>query len=449
MPRKKSVSAESVPEETEVLKAIDCKEEILEESQETEVLQLESDTTQKQPAVNKDAETLDENGDQDASTNVFKAQSCLSEESGTWRADDVGADVTTSEPVSQSQANMSSLDSSSPFLGNVERGREQDGQGTEQLPIEESVIASEELMQRAQSARAKAREEFFDLDIKKLDRDLSPLQKREWTDIYSSFRAGTPLSGVIAGKEEINLTVANAETGKPERINVLCFTVINYRVKILIPETELWSGGRVLKRYVTSHMVGANIRYVITSIDREGECAIASRRLAMEQKRYAFAHARTGNKEGDIVQCNVLVVGPKLVLLECGGYDLVLRPVDLTYVSMVDFRDEYKSGQVLDAVIKEYSPEEEKIRVSVKEVNPNPFDGADARHPVGSDRQALVTNRYRGGVFCRLTDGTTCMCLFGRGYTEYDCSPNDRVIVRITRYDYTLKQIYGRILARW
>lgn len=149
------------------------------------------------------------------------------------------------------------------------------------------------------------------------------------------------------------------------------------------------------------------------------------------------------------IPCNVLVVGPKQVLLECGGYDLVLRPADLSYSSILDLRDEYRSGQVLEAVIKEFDPEVEKLEVSVKEVNPNPFDGADTRHPVGSDRQAIVTNRYRGGVFCRLADTTTCMCLFGRGYTEYDCNPGDRVIVHITRYDYTKKHIYGRIVARW
>lgn len=299
------------------------------------------------------------------------------------------------------------------------------------------------------TARAKAREEFFGLDIKTLDRDLSPLQKKEWTDIYSSFRAGTPIAGTVSGKEEIELTALNKETGRPERISVLCFTVINYRVKVLIPETALWNNGKVLKRHVASHMVGANIQYVITSIDREGECALASRSLAMEQRRRAFARARSGNTPGDIVPCNVLVVGPKQVLLECGGYDLVLRPADLSYSSILDLRDEYRSGQVLEAVIKEFDPEVEKLEVSVKEVNPNPFDGADTRHPVGSDRQAIVTNRYRGGVFCRLADTTTCMCLFGRGYTEYDCNPGDRVIVHITRYDYTKKHIYGRIVARW
>ena len=103
----------------------------------------------------------------------------------------------------------------------------------------------------------------------------------------------------------------------------------------------------------------------------------------------------------------------------------------MSYSSILDLRDEYRSGQVLEAVIKEFDPEAEKLEVSVKEVNPNPFDGADTRHPVGSDRQAIVTNRYRGGVFCRLADTTTCMCLFGRSYTEYDCNPGDRVIVHI------------------
>ena len=59
------------------------------------------------------------------------------------------------------------------------------------------------------AARTKAREEFFGLDIKTLDRALSPLQKKEWTDIYSSFRAGTPIAGTVSGKEEIELTVLN------------------------------------------------------------------------------------------------------------------------------------------------------------------------------------------------------------------------------------------------
>lgn len=304
-------------------------------------------------------------------------------------------------------------------------------------------------VKRARSASAQARGDFLHLDVRSLDRELSPRQKKEWNDIYTSFRAKTPLTGTITGKEEIRLAVTNNETGEKEYRGILCFTAISYRVKILIPETELWPTGKKLARHVSSHIIGANTQYVITNVDRAGECAIASRRLAMEAKRRAFAHARSGNREGDLTVCNVLVVGPKQLLVECGGYDIVLRPADISYASILDLRDEYHSGETLDALIKKYDPEEEELQLSVKEVNPNPFDGADFRHPVGSDRQAIVTNRYKGGVFCRLADGVTCMCLFSRSYSEYDCSPGDRVMVHITRYDYDRKQIYGRIVARW
>lgn len=84
----------------------------------------------------------------------------------------------------------------------------------------------------------------------------------------------------------------------------------------------------------------------------------------------------------------------------------------------------------------------------MKEVNPNPFDDADIRHPVGSECRAIIGGRYRGGVFCRLPDDVTCMCLYSNIFTEYDCSPGDAVLVRITHYDYANKHVYGRIVLR-
>ena len=42
----------------------------------------------------------------------------------------------------------------------------------------------------------------------------------------------------------------------------------------------------------------------------------------------------------------------------------------------------------------------------------------------------------------------TCMCLLSNIFTEYDCSPGDPVLVRITHYDYTNKHVYGRIVLK-
>lgn len=298
------------------------------------------------------------------------------------------------------------------------------------------------------SRRPNAREEFFALNVKKLDRRLSAKQQEEWENIYASFRAHSALHGIISGKETIALKVFNEETGANEIKEILCLTVVQYRVKVLIPETELWTDGQAHPRHIVSHMVGAQIDYVITNVDRAGNCAVASRRRALELRRNRFKYARRGNQPGDHVMVNVLIVGPKLMRVECWGHDILLTPRSLTYASVADLREEYHSGQQLEAVVKEYNPESDYLRISVKEVNPNPFDDADIRHPVGSECRAIIGGRYRGGVFCRLPDDVTCMCLYSNIFTEYDCSPGDAVLIRITHYDYVNKHVYGRIVLR-
>ena len=126
-----------------------------------------------------------------------------------------------------------------------------------------------------------------------------------------------------------------------------------------------------------------------------------------------------------------------------------LRPKDLTWAAVADLREEYAPGQQLEGVITAYAPQAGQLSVSVKEAGPNPFDGADLRHPVGSECRATIIGRYKGGVFCRLPDDVTCMCLYSNTFTQYDCSPGDQVLVSIIRYDYPKKHIYGRIVMRW
>ena len=186
---------------------------------------------------------------EDLLTEEILAGTLLESGEDTFRTQGMASESTDDEPM-QDWGDIASAEEAEQLEAEKSGKPSEDGSGGE-IP--------KELALDTRAARAKAREEFFGLDIKTLDRDLSPLQKKEWTDIYSSFRAGTPIAGTVSGKEEIELTVLNKETGRPERISVLCFTVINYRVKVLIPETALWNNGKVLKRHVASHMVGANI----------------------------------------------------------------------------------------------------------------------------------------------------------------------------------------------
>ena len=318
---------------------------------------------------------------------------------------------------------------------------------SDELPVEKPPFpAATPPAKRPAAVRPKT---FRELDLRELDRNLSDAQREEWNEIYASYRSKSILSGHIMGVEDNRFSVQDPESGQVERKRIASAVVIPYRVKVLIPETEMWMPGEERPVHVLRNMVGGKIDYVIMDIDRENECAIASRRVALAADRHYFRTARGGHQEGELLQCQVLAVGPKRCLVECGGCTMTLTQRDMSYVATSDLREKYHPGQELPCVLKEYAPAEDRLAISVKEVDPNPFDGSDTRHPVSARRQAVISGKYAGGVFCTLPDNTTCLCLYSAQHSDRDFHVGDTVILVIRQYDYHRKLIYGRILAKW
>lgn len=290
---------------------------------------------------------------------------------------------------------------------------------------------------------------LLSLKLNELDRGLTERERQEWNDIYASFRSKSVLTGKIIGVDGQAFNVRNRETGQVERRTMYCAAIISYRVKVLIPETEMWMPGEERPAHVLRNMSGAEIDYVILDVDREGGVAIGSRRMGTMIKQRAFDTARGGHEPGERLTCRVLTVGPSRCLLECGGRDLTLRYQDMSYASYSDLREKYHPGETLDCILKEYDRASGHLVISVKEAAPNPFDGARQRHPLGSRRQAIISGKYGGGVFCTMPDDTTCLCLYTAQHTDRDFQVGDNVILVIVKYDYERNLIYGRILSKW
>jgi hypothetical protein len=291
------------------------------------------------------------------------------------------------------------------------------------------------------------RKTISDLDLNALDGNLSDEERREWNALYASYRAKSVLTGTIVGADETSFDIRNRETGETERRRMISLIVIEYRVKVLIPESEVWMPGEERPEHVLRNTVGGGTDYVVMEIDREGDCAVASRRLALAVKRHFFAKGEHG--EGELMKCRVLAVGAKQCTVECNGFDIRLTQRDLSYAAIADLREKYRPGRELPCLLKAYDRKEGRLEISVKEVNPNPFSGADKRHPIGSRRQAVISGKYGGGVFCTLPDDTVCLCLYSAGHADADFAAGDSVIIVIRQYDYARQLIYGRILAKW
>lgn len=171
-----------------------------------------------------------------------------------------------------------------------------------------------------EAAEGNDRRSFYDLDFNALDRGLSPEQRQEWNSIYASYRGRSVLTGAIAGVDRHSVRVRDRRTGEMVRQDMYCATVIPFRVRILIPATEMWMQGEERPDYVLRNMSGAVIDFVVTHVDREAGFAIASRRLALRTRRYYFSTQPSMNRSGARVKCHVLAVGPRRCLVECGGY---------------------------------------------------------------------------------------------------------------------------------
>lgn len=302
---------------------------------------------------------------------------------------------------------------------------------------------------RESSGAASDRAAFFGLDFNGLDRSLTPEQRQEWNSIYASYRGRSVMSGKIVGVDRAQVQVRNQRTGIMETRRIYCAVVIPFRVRIVIPEMEMWVQGEERPGFVLRNTPGASVDFVIIRVDRENNLAVASRRAALSSRRYYFSTQPSLNRPGSRIQCGVMAVGPRRCLVTCNGYDIDLTQRELSYSSVPDLREAYHPGDVLDCVVKEYDSRANALSISVKEIEPNPFDGAEFRHPEGSTREAVISGKYGGGVFCTLPDNVTVMCNYAFHYDDSTFQIGDRVLVQIQRYENSKKQVYGKIVAKW
>lgn len=289
--------------------------------------------------------------------------------------------------------------------------------------------------------------EFKDLNLAELDKDLTEGEKAEWQAIYASYRSGSIISGEVVGVDLHEFNLVPEGKKKAVRKSVRCLIIIKYRIKIIIPETEVFLDDFDSGYHILHSMCGTTVNYVITYIDREAGFAVASRKLALVKIRAATA--RRGLEAGQIIDVKVLSVGRGVCTVHYGGYDILLPQRDISYSIVSDLREKIHPGEVKKAVVKEYNKEEHILKISIKETTPHPFDGIETRHPLKSTRIGKIVGKYGGGVFCRLYDNATdVLCSYVSMQYDGDFKIGDTVEIIISKYNMEKKLVYGKILRK-
>ena len=289
--------------------------------------------------------------------------------------------------------------------------------------------------------------EFNDLNLLEFDKGLTEQEKAEWQAIYASYRSGSVMSGDVVGVDLHEFKFVPKGKKRAVEQSVRCLIIIKYRIKIIIPETEVFLDDFDSGYHILHSMCGTTVDYVITYVDREAGFAVASRKRALTKIRSATA--RRGLSPGQVIDVTVLSVGRGVCTVHFGGYDILMPQRDVSYSIVPDLRETIRPGEVKKAVVKEYDKEDHILKISIKEMTPHPFDGIEMRHPLKSTRIGKIVGKYGGGVFCRLYDQVTdVLCSYASMQYDGDFKIGDKVEVIITKYNTEKKLVYGKILRK-
>ncbi|MFQ7749935.1 MAG: hypothetical protein ACLRJV_22640 [Eubacteriales bacterium] len=173
---------------------------------------------------------------------------------------------------------------------------------------------------------------------------------------------------------------------------------------------------------------------------------MASRRMALAARAFSIPSRRAEHwREADLPRSGC---GPQSVPGGVWRQGYEPNQKDLTYIATPDLGRGIIRAD-FELCSEGVRPREGQFWVSVKDTVDNPFFGALRRHPIGSRRQAVISGKYGGGVFCTLSDETVCLCHYSTLHSDLDFHVGDTVILAIKQFDYERSLIYGRILSKW
>lgn len=280
-----------------------------------------------------------------------------------------------------------------------------------------------------------------------------------WPDIYAAWQNRNSLRGVMQD------VVSAVEEYELDGENELCLVVMKDGAKGIIPLKE--SGipepegeEEYNSRPRLRQLVGRVVAFKVMGIDRDHDLFVASRKAALEEMAQ-----RTWEEieEGQVKTATVRLVTPYRVIVDIGGIQAVISPNELSWGWVNDPRDVVQVGESFDVKIIQVDRENMKVRASLKELLPNPWERVPQKYRVGNEYLGTVTGvrefaretdgeaiNASGsdifvGVFVELEPGVTVLCPPMR---FQQVVPGDKVIVRINRVRPEERRMSGSLVRR-
>ncbi|MEO6710242.1 MAG: S1 RNA-binding domain-containing protein, partial [Planctomycetota bacterium] len=155
-----------------------------------------------------------------------------------------------------------------------------------------------------------------------------------------------------------------------------------------------------------SDFLGEPIRARIIKIDAERMNIVISRRKLLEEERQKQKEILLSDiKEGQNRVGTVKNIADFGVFVDLGGIDGLLHITDMTWGRINHPSEMVTIDQQIEVRVLRVDSERERIALGLKQKQASPWEGIEARYPVGSKHVGEVVNIMSYGAFVKLEDG--------------------------------------------
>ncbi|MBQ8149610.1 MAG: 30S ribosomal protein S1, partial [Clostridia bacterium] len=221
-------------------------------------------------------------------------------------------------------------------------------------------------------------------------------------------------------------------------------------IRAFVPASQL------ANRYVENinEFVGQPLKLKIIELDEQKKRVVASRRAVIREESAAKkAEAWDKLVAGEVVKGTVRRLTDFGAFVDLGGVDGLIHVTDLSWSHVKHPSEVVAPDQEVEVKIKSIDRERERIQLSIKELQPKPWDVAPEKYPAGAFVTGKVVRITTFGAFVELEPGIDGLVHISQCATtrinkvEDAVNVGDEVQVKVLSIDPAAKRISLSIRA--
>jgi small subunit ribosomal protein S1 len=209
-------------------------------------------------------------------------------------------------------------------------------------------------------------------------------REEAWEKLEQAFQANQRVEGVIFGRVKGGFTVD------------------------LSGAVAFLPGSQVDVRPVrdVTPIMGTPQPFQILKMDRRRGNIVVSRRAVLEESRAEARNELVANlREGQVLEGVVKNITDYGAFVDLGGVDGLLHVTDIAWRRVNHPSEALNIGQTVKVQVIRLNPETQRISLGMKQLEADPWDGIEAKYPVGAKFTGRVTNITDYGAFVELEPG--------------------------------------------